>query len=103
MKKVKHPSASAFALAGEILFDFAYEQLAKNRPGWANYCRLRELQDVGEALTTNPELYATAPEFLQSMRKMLAKYGSDPDDLETMDAGIKIARAAIAKSTKKKP
>ena len=32
---------------------------------------------------------------VEALTAIIAKFESDPDDLETMDAGIKIARAAL--------
>lgn len=46
----------------------------------------------------NAHLIAAAPDLLAALHAIVAKFESDPDDLETMDAGIKIARAAIAKA-----
>lgn len=45
------------------------------------------------------QICAAAPDLLAALHAIIAKFESDPDDLETMDAGIAIARAAIAKAT----
>ena len=47
----------------------------------------------------NIDLLAAAPDLLGALKQILSLYESDPDDLETMDTGAKIARAAIAKAT----
>jgi hypothetical protein len=47
----------------------------------------------------NAKLIAAAPEMLEALEAIIAKFNENPDDLETMDAGIKIAEAAIAKAT----
>lgn len=44
-------------------------------------------------------LFAAAPEMLEALNAIVANFESDPDDLETMDAGVKFARSAIAKAT----
>lgn len=60
----------AIATAGEQARDFAYDQIAKFRPGGANYRRLRALQDAGEALQKQPHLYAAAPELLAALEAL---------------------------------
>jgi hypothetical protein len=41
---------------------------------------------------------AAAPKLLEALKQICGLYKSDPDDLETMDKGIKIAEAAIAET-----
>lgn len=45
------------------------------------------------------ELLDTVAELLEALNRICKLYESDPDDLETMDKGIKIALAAINKAT----
>lgn len=54
--------------------------------------------DDCETRKANAALIAAAPDLLEALHAIIAKFESDPDDLETMDAGIAIARAAIAKA-----
>lgn len=63
--------AYAFAAAGEQAFDWAYDMIAKHRPGGANDRRLRALQAAGEALKERPELYAAAPKLLTALVDLL--------------------------------
>ncbi|HEU4343713.1 MAG TPA: hypothetical protein VFU31_19355 [Candidatus Binatia bacterium] len=98
------PSPFAFATAGEQAFDFAYEQIAKFRPGGANYKRLRALQVAGEALKEQPALYAAAPAMLKAL--LTAPLTEHPADdrgpcLCSQCQFSKAARRAIAKATDK--
>lgn len=55
-KETTHtPESYAIAQAGEQAKSWAFDQIARFRPGGANHRRLRELQDAGEFLDNNAE------------------------------------------------
>ena len=46
----------------------------------------------------NARLIAAAPELAEAMLSILALYKEDPDDLETMDKGIKLMEPVLRKA-----
>ena len=46
------------------------------------------------------EALANQARYKAALESIIALYNDDPDDLETMDAGIKIAMDAIARKTR---
>ncbi len=102
----------AFAIAGEQAKDWAYDQLAKFRPGGKNYNRLRALQAAGEALQEKPDLYTAAPELLEALEQCVTDDGATcfthqqtrPDYMvKRLNTITAIAKAAIAKATGGQP
>lgn len=81
----------AIATAGEQARDWAYDQIAKFRPHGANYRRLRALQNAGEALTRQPQLYAAAPELRDAAELVQRAWSGDGADMATAVDAILLA------------
>ncbi len=100
----------AFAIAGEQARDWAYDQLARFRPGGKNYNRLRALRAAGEALQEKPDLYAAAPELLEALQLCedvigMARLKGELSDspLSPVNDALMAARAALSKATGGQP
>lgn len=51
-----------------------------------------------EKARANADLLASAPEMAEALLSILALYKEDPDDLETMDKGIKLMEPVLRKA-----
>jgi hypothetical protein len=92
------PTVEPYAMAtiGEQVFDFTYEQIAKFKPGGANFRRLRDLQAAGEALRDQATLYAAAPALAEALQILLETRCFRNDLSAEHHAVLDKARAALA-------
>lgn len=84
--------------------------LAKHTPGPWNGLRFGAITGDGDNVivahinedipeqVANALLIAAAPDMAEAMLSILALYKKDPDDLETMDKGIKLMEPVLRKA-----